>query len=391
MAGTGLLEYQDWTFPVPIFYGPGRLREIAGICADAGISRPLVITDWGSQALPFISATMHGLEENGMKPGLFGDISPNPRDDEIAAGKAQFAEGGHDGIIGIGGGSGMDGAKAVCLTANNDIDLWAFNYDIPSPEISGERPFPPLILVPTTAGTGAETESTGMITETARMMKWCVWHPELKPAAALLDPEVTLGLPANLTAWTGCDALVHAVEAYCVPSFHPLCDGAALESLRLNSKWLPSAVESPENIQARGGMLVGSCLAGIAFLKGLGMVHAISHMAGAEFDTHHGLTNAVLLPAVLRFNGPEIAHKIAPMAEAMGLKDTSFEGFYASICALLDRLEIPKTLVEIGVPADCASDIAAKAQQDAAAHTNPRLASVEEIETIIEDALMNGR
>ncbi|MGI9483621.1 MAG: iron-containing alcohol dehydrogenase [Hyphomicrobiales bacterium] len=272
MTQAHLLENQEWTFPVPIFYGPGRLKEIAGLCAGCGMSRPLIITDRGSAKLPFIQQAARYLEKSGMNAGLFCEISPNPRDDEIAAGKAQFLGGAHDGIIGIGGGSGMDGAKAVCLTAKNNVDLWKFNYDQPSPDISGDAPFPPLILVPSTAGTGAETESTAMITETARMMKWCVWHPALKPAAAVLDPEITLKLPANLTAWTGCDALVHAIEAFCVPSFHPMCDGAALEALRLIYRWLPDAVDAPENLQARGAMLTGSCLAGVAFLKGLGMV-----------------------------------------------------------------------------------------------------------------------
>ncbi|HJP45195.1 MAG TPA: iron-containing alcohol dehydrogenase, partial [Arenicellales bacterium] len=230
-----------------------------------------------------------------------------------------------------------------------------------------------------------------MVTEVARMMKLCTWHPELKPALALLDPEVTLGLPANLTAWTGCDAIVHAIEAYCVPEFHPMCDGIAIEGLRLVSNWLPTAVMEPGNIEARGAMLTGSCLAGISFLKGLGLVHAISHMVGAEYDTHHGLTNAVVLPAVLRFNADAIAGKVRPMAEAMGLEDTSFDAFYASICQMLDQLQIPNTLVEIGVPADCAATIAARAIQDSAAATNPRQVTVQEIQSVIETTLNQGR
>ncbi|HJL57694.1 MAG TPA: iron-containing alcohol dehydrogenase, partial [Arenicellales bacterium] len=175
-------------------------------------------------------------------------------------------------------GSGMDGGKAIATVANNGIDLWDFESGKTPPDMTNEASFPALICIPTTAGTGAETESTAMVTEVARMMKLCTWHPELKPALALLDPEVTLGLPANLTAWTGCDAIVHAIEAYCVPEFHPMCDGIAIEGLRLVSNWLPTAVMEPGNIEARGAMLTGSCLAGISFLKGLGLVHAISHM-----------------------------------------------------------------------------------------------------------------
>jgi alcohol dehydrogenase class IV len=208
---------------------------------------------------------------------------------------------------------------------------------------------------------------------------------------ALLDPEITVGLPPNLTAWTGVDALVHAIEAYVVPGFHPLCDGAALEALRLIGRWLPVAVEDPANLEARGGMLVGSCLAGVAFLKGLGLVHALSHMVGAEYDTHHGLTNAILLPAVLRFNAPSIEGQIAPMAQAMGLPDTRFDTFDQAICTMLDDLGIPRTLAEIGVPPDCADRVAAKAMEDSAAGTNPRQLSVSEVKAVLLDAIAVGR
>ena len=386
-----LLDPQDWSFPVPIAYGPGRLNEIAGFCRQAGMSRPLVVTDRGSAGLPFLADMMRYLAEDGLQAALYSEISPNPRDEEIAGGKALFRAGGHDGIIAIGGGSGMDGGKAIALTATNDIDLWAFEFEQTPPDMTRHPAFPPLITIPTTAGTGAETESTAMITDTAKAMKWCIWHAELKPALALLDPEITLGLPPHLTAWTGADAMVHAIEAYSVPGFHPLCDGLALEGLRLVARWLPVAVAEPGHLEARGGMLAGSCLAGVAFLKGLGLVHAISHMVGAEYDTQHGLTNAVLLPAVLRFNAPDIAHKVPAMAQAMGLKDTSFDAFHAHICALLDQIGIPKTLADIGVPAECADRIAAKAIQDSAAGTNPRALTVDSIVPVIEEALTKGR
>jgi alcohol dehydrogenase class IV len=230
-----------------------------------------------------------------------------------------------------------------------------------------------------------------MITDTVRKMKWCIWHAELKPAFAVLDPEITLGLPVHLTAWTGVDAMVHAIEAYCVPGFNPLCDGLALEGLRLVARWMPVAVAEPSNLEARGAMLAGSCLSGIAFLKGLGLVHAISHMVGAEYDTQHGLTNAVVLPAALRHNAPALADKIGPMAQVMGLSDTSFEAFYAHVCAILDQVGIPKTLTDIGVPSDCAALIADKALQDSAAGTNACALTVQDIERVIAEALTRGR
>ena len=386
-----MLAPHDWGFPVPIAYGPGRLSEIGRRCVALGIRNPLIVTDRGSRNLEFISRLQSFLGESGLKSALFFEISPNPIDTEIGAGRTAFRSGNHDAIIAIGGGSAMDGGKAICLTANNNLDLWDFEFEKPAPKIARENAFPKLITIPTTAGTGAETESTGMVTDSAKAMKFCVWHSTLKPSLALLDPELTVGLPVNLTAWTGADALVHAIEAFLVPGFNPLCDAMALEALSLISTWLPIVVAEPQNITARGGMHVGSCLAGISFLKGLGLVHAISHMIGAEFNTHHGLTNAIILPVVLRFNLPGMEDKVRRMAEAMKLPDHSVNGFITAVEAILDEIKIPKSLSEIGVPLDCVERIAAKALKDSAARTNPRLATLAEVQVLTQTAIVNAR
>ena len=386
-----MLAAHDWDFPVPIAYGPGRLAEMGRRCIELGICNPLIVTDRGSRDLPFIGQLHFLLENEGLSATIFSDISPNPVDSEIGLGRNAFRAGGHDAVIAIGGGSAMDGGKAICLTANNNHDLWAFEFEQSVPVIGQGENFPALITIPTTAGTGAETESTAMVTHMAKGMKFCVWHPDLKPALAILDPELTVGLPRTLTAWTGADALVHAIEAYLVPGFNPLCDGLALEGLALIAKWLPVAVDEPQNLTARGGMLVGSSIAGIAFLKGLGMVHAISHMVGAEFNTQHGLTNAILLPVVLRFNLPGQEEKVRRMAQAMDLSDTSVEGFIAAVETMLDQIEIPKSLGEIGVPANCAARIADKALKDSAARTNPRVATQAEVQAMIENAIVHAR
>ena len=387
----GILNPQDWSFPVPIKYGPGRLVEAGGHCIMMGVHNPLIVTDRGSHKLPFIGQLQNHLTNAGLTVGLYSDISPNPKDTEIGAGRAQFISGGHDAIIAIGGGSAMDGGKSICLTANNDIDLWAFEYEQKAPEINANQSFPKLITIPTTAGTGAETESTAMVTHVEKGMKFCVWHPELKPSLVLLDPELTIGLPANLTAWTGADAMTHAIEAYLVPGFNPLCDGLALEGLALVSKWLQISVNEPHNMKARGAMLVGSCLGGIAFLKGLGLVHAISHMVGAEFDTQHGLTNAVVLPVVLRFNLPGQELKVQRMAQAMGLEDTSTESFIRHIEGVLDDINIPNSLSDLDIPMASAQRLAEKSILDSAAQTNPRTATVAEISTLIEEAILKAR
>jgi len=381
----------DCDFPVPIRYGPGRLAEVGALCKARGLGNPLIVTDRASAGLAFVDRTRGFLAEAGLACGVFSDVSPNPTDAEVARGSAAFSAGGHDGVIALGGGSGMDAGKAISLVARRDRPLWDFDFDKVPPDGLAAADFPPLMCIPTTAGTGAETESTGMITDTGRAIKGCVWHPAQKPFAALLDPEVTLTLPPGLTAWTGCDALVHAIEAYCVPSLHPICDGIALQALGLIHRALPAVLDRPASVEARGAMLVGSCLAGVAFLKGLGLVHAISHMVGAEFDTHHGLTNAVLLPPVLRFNEAAIADKVAPMCAAMGLDGRDFPAFLGAVNAVLDRCDIPRDLAALGVTSDATARLAAKAHRDPARTTNPRPASVDDIAALIQVALISTR
>ncbi len=383
-----ILQPVDWSFPVPIRLGPGRLREIGPYCRAAGYTAPLIVTDRGSRDLPFIRQTFDILSTEGLRPQIFADVSPNPTDQDAEKGKQVFDSGGHDAVIAIGGGSAMDAAKAISLIAGHDRPLWSFDFDVPPP---AAHAFSPLICIPTTAGTGAETESTAMITDTSRGIKGCVWHPEHRPVLTILDPELTVGLPRNLTAWTGCDALTHAIEAYCVDMFHPMCDGAALEGLRLINGSIRQVVNQPDDLAARMAMLSGSCLAGVAFLKGLGMVHAISHMVGAIYDTQHGLTNAVILPTVLRFNRPAIEKHVPAMSHALGLQTRDFDSFYAAICTILDDLEIPRSLADIGVGRDRIAEIAQKAHADPAAGTNPRKADIAQIETLVQEAIEKAR
>ena len=386
-----ILAPQDWGFPVPIAYGPGRFSEIGNYCSENEITNPLIVTDSGSVDLPFIDNLVEILKKSKINSGIYSKISPNPRDDEIASGKKLFNDNNHDAIIAIGGGSAMDGGKSICLTANNEIELFDFEWEKTPQVIGPDNKFPKLITIPTTAGTGAETESTAMVTDTKQGIKLCIMHPELKPSLALLDPELTLGLPSNLTAWTGADAMIHSIEGYCVPGFHPLCDGAALESLNLISKSLITAVEEPNNLEARGAMLVASCLGGVSFIKGLGLVHAIAHMVGAEFNTHHGLTNAIILPAVLRYNLPDMEEKVMRMAQAMHYKDHSVNHFIESMEKILDRIKIPKGLNEIGVPEDCIERISEKSMIDTAFGTNPRSATLDDVRELVKVSIFGAR
>ena len=386
-----LSENSDWGFPIPIAYGPGRLNEIGEFCGKFKVSNPLIVTDSGSKELSFVSRLAALLENSSIKSKLFYGISPNPRDDEIKAGCISYHKGSHDGIIAIGGGSALDGAKAIGMTVNSGVSLWDFEYRKPEPILQSLDCFPTFITIPTTAGTGAETESTAMITDTVKGMKFCLAHLGMRPSLAILDPELTIELPANLTAWTGVDALTHALEAYLVPGLNPLCDGAALEALKLISKWLKVAFDEPKNIDARGGMLIGSCLAGVAFTKGLGLVHSISHMVGAEYNTQHGLTNAIILPAVMKFNLPHVGEKVTFISHAMDLKDASSEMIIQEIEEILNYLDIPRSLSEIGVPLECKKRIAKKAMLDSATGTNPRVTQIEDLEELTEISILSAR
>ena len=388
---TDLLSNQDWTFPTLTAYGPGRFKEIGKFCKSFNIINPLIVTDSGSINLSFISDLVNLLSDAKIKSDIYSNISPNPRDDEIDGGCQKFKKGNHDAIIAIGGGSAMDGGKAISLTVNSGIPLMDFEFEKTPPVLSSKNLFPKIITIPTTAGTGAETEVTAMVTDTKLGMKFCLWHPDARPVLALLDPELTLKLPANLTAWTGIDAMIHAIEGYSVPIFHPLCDGSALESLSLISKSLYLAVENPDNLVARGGMIVGSYLGGIAFLKGLGLVHAISHMVGAEYNTHHGLTNAIILPTVMEYNLPGLEEKVIRMSEAMQFTDHYVEGFKENLNKMLDRLKIPNGLNKIGVPQDCYQRIAKKSMKDQAYGQNPKKATLEEIEELTLKSIKKAR
>ena len=387
-----ILSNQDWTFPTFTAYGPGRFKEIGKFCNNFNITNALIVTDSGSINLPFINDLSNYLSDANVKSAIYSNISPNPRDYEIDGGCKKFIDGNHDAIIAIGGGSAMDGGKAISLTAKSGIPLWDFEFLDKAPrDLKGKNPFPKIITIPTTAGTGAETEITAMVTDTKKGMKFCLWHPDARPCLALVDPELTLKLPANLTAWTGIDAMIHAIEGYSVPMFHPLCDGSALESLSLISKSLYLAVEEPDNLLARGGMIMGSYLGGVAFLKGLGLVHAISHMVGAEYNTHHGLTNAIILPAVMDYNLPGLEEKVKRMSQAMQFEDNSINGFKNNLNEMLDRLKIPSGLNEIGVPEDSYERIAKKSMLDQAYGQNPKKASLDEVKDLVIKSIKQAR
>ena len=361
----------NWNYPTPIRFGAGRISELAGLCAELGIKNPLLVTDRGLAEMPMTTSILQQLRGAGLGVALFSDMRPNPIGRDVDAGVAAYHAGGHDGVISLGGGSALDVGKAIALMSGQDRPLWDFedvgdNYL--RVNVAGVAPS---IAIPTTAGTGSEVGRASLIIDDVAHRKVIIFHPSMLPQRVLADPELTAGLPAHLTAATGVDALVHNIEAFCSPFYHPLAQGVALEGMKLVHDFLPRAYHNGQDIEARAQMLSASLMGATAFQKGLGGVHALAHPIGAVFDTHHGLANAILLPYVLVRNREAIAERLSAAARYIGLADSSFDGFLSWVLDLRKALNIPHTLAEINIPLDQADAIGSMAKNDPSDGGNP--------------------
>jgi alcohol dehydrogenase class IV len=373
-----------WNFPTSVRFGRGRLRELPAACAELNIRRPLLVTDRGLAASDIVRRALALVEDAGLPAALFAEVQGNPVEANVGDGLARLREGGHDGVVAIGGGSALDAAKCIALMAGQTRPLMDFidegdNWTRVDPAATV-----PLIAVPTTAGTGSEVGRSAVVTEAATRTKRVIFHPIMTPPIVLADPELTLGLPPHLTAAVGMDALSHSLEAFCVDAYHPMADGIALEGMRLVWHWLPKAVADGNDIEARSNMLAAASMGAVAFQKGLGSMHAMSHPCSALFDTHHGLTNAVLMPYVLAFNRPAIEPRLAVLARVLGV--AGFGGIMDAVLKLRSDIGIPHTLAEIGVPPDQAQILAPLAHADPLTGLNPRPVSVAEYETLYAHA-----
>lgn len=362
----------NWSYPTAIRFGEGRIAEIGEACAAAGIARPLLVTDRGLAGLPITTATLDHMEAAGLGRGIYSDVDPNPNEENLAGGIEVFKSGGHDGVIAFGGGSGLDLAKMVAFMAGQTRPVWDFE-DIGDWWTRADADaIAPIVAVPTTSGTGSEVGRASVVTHPDTHEKKIIFHPRMLPGVVISDPELTVGLPAKVTAATGIDAYVHCFEAFCAPGFHPMADGIALEGMRLIQTALPRAYDDGKDIEARADMLAAASMGATAFQKGLGGVHAISHAVGATYDTHHGLTNGIVLPHMMRKNEAAIADRMPILARTLGLAKQDFSGVLDWTLQFRERLGIPDTLGEIGVPADRADYIGELAERDPSAGTNPQ-------------------
>jgi alcohol dehydrogenase class IV len=377
----------NWSYPTSIRFGVGRFKELGEACKAAGMRAPLLVTDPGLAKLAMIETAMRTCRDAGLKIALFSDIRPNPVLRNVEAGLAVLRKGGHDGVIGIGGGSGLDCGKAIAFMAGQKRPIWDFEDIGDYWKRADESGIAPVVAVPTTAGTGSETGRAAVITDETTQTKKVIFHPRMMPKIVLADPELTVGLPARLTAATGMDAFAHCLEAYCAPFYHPYADGIAVEGIRLVHDYLGRAVKDGTDIEARSHMLAASQMGSAAFQKGLGAIHALSHPVGSVLDTHHGYTNAVVMPYVLAFNRSAIGAKIVRLARWLGLKKPSFEGFLDWVLTLRMEIGIAHTLAELGVTAAHLDRFAAMAAVDPCAGGNPIKAGPPEMRRMYEAAV----
>jgi alcohol dehydrogenase class IV len=382
-----MLPHGNWPAPTNIRFGVGRIVELPDACRLLGMRRPLLVTDQGLAALSIVRDSIAGNERAGLPTGLFSGVRSNPNSGNVREGAAAYRAGNHDGIIAMGGGSALDAGKAIALMVGQSRPLWDFVWGKPAPTDMNVAGIAPVVAVPTTSGTGSEVESGAVITDENTETKEIIAHPKMLAGIVIGDPALTVGLPPHLTAATGMDALSHCLEAYCVPDYDPMADGMALEGMRLIAEWLPVAVADGSNLSARSQMLAAAMIGAAAFRKGLGAMHALSHPIGAIYDTHHGLTNAVLMPYVLSFNRPAIGAKMDRLARLLGLPAPSFDAVLAWILDLRQRIAIPHGLAAIGVDAGRADEVARKAAADGNAPTNPVTAGAAELRGIFDRAL----
>lgn len=357
-------------YPTAIKYGAGRIKELAEFCKANGIKRPLVVTDKGLAAMPMVAEIMADLKQAGLKAALFADVRPNPVEENVLAGCKVFKDGKHDGVVALGGGSGLDVGKLIALMHSQKISVFELE-DIGDWWTRADASLiSPIIAVPTTAGTGSEVGRAGVVTHPITHEKKIIFHPQLMPKVALLDPELTVGLPPKLTAATGMDALAHNLEAYCAPFYHPWSAGVALEGMRLVKDNLAKAVKKPKDLDARGNMLVASAMGATAFQRGLGGIHALAHPFGGLYDAHHGLLNGIIMPYVLKANSRKIEKDIERAAAYLGIKG-GFNGFLKWILALRKEIGIPHALKDIGIDTKRLNEVAAMAIKDPSAGGNP--------------------
>jgi alcohol dehydrogenase class IV len=380
----------NWNYPTAVRFGVGRIAELADACKSAGMKKPLLVTDPGLAKLPMVQDALASVKAAGLGAALFSDIRSNPVAKNVDDGLKVYHGGGHDGVIAFGGGSALDCAKTIAFMSGQKRPMWDFEDIGDWWTRADPNGIAPVIAVPTTSGTGSEVGRASVITNEETHTKKVIFHPKMMPVIVIADPALTVGLPAHVTAATGMDALAHNLEAYLAPGYHPLAEGIGVEGVRLVKEWLPVAVKDGKNLVARAHMMAAAAMGATAFQKGLGAIHALSHPVGAVYDTHHGLTNAVVMPYVLLFNRQAIEPKLIRLAAWLELRSPSFTSVLDWVLALRKEIGIPHTLKDLGVGTDKLDLLSEMAAVDPTAGGNPIPIGVPELRKMFV-ACIEGR
>ncbi len=374
----------NWSYPNAFKLGRGRIKELADACKSLGMKKPLLVTDRGLASMAITKTALDILEDAGLGRAIFADVDPNPNEKNLEAGVKAFKDGGHDGVVAFGGGSGLDLGKCVAFMVGQTRPVWDFEDIGDWWTRANADGIAPIVAVPTTAGTGSEVGRASVITNSATHVKKIIFHPKFLPGVVIADPELTVGMPKIITAGTGMDAFAHCLEAYSSPFYHPMSAGIALEGMRLVKEFLPRAYREGTDLEARANMMSAAAMGAVAFQKGLGAIHALSHPIGAVYNTHHGMTNAVVMPAVLRFNRKAIEEKIARAAAYLGIAG-GFDGFYDYVLKLRAELGVPESLSAMGIAPDRIDELSAMAIEDPSAGGNPVPMTLENTKALFRD------
>lgn len=376
----------NWSYPTAIKFGAGRITELPDACSQAGITKPLLVTDRGLAGMEITTRALDVLQAAGLGAAMFSDVDANPNEVNLTAGLEAYKAGGHDGVVAFGGGSGLDLGKMVAFMSGQTRPLWDFEDVGDWWTRADPDGIAPIVAVPTTAGTGSEVGRASVITNSATHVKKIIFHPKVLPTVVICDPELTVGMPKMITAGTGMDAFAHCLEAFSSPFYHPMSQGIALEGMRLVNENLPKAYHDGTDIEARAHMMSAAMMGAVAFQKGLGAIHALSHPVGAVYGTHHGTTNAVVMPACLAFNRSAIEERLAQAAAYLGIPG-GYEGFVGRVMELRQMLAIPSGLAALGVEESRLDELTAMAIEDPSVGGNPVEMTLENTRALFDAAM----
>ena len=377
----------NWNYPTTVWTGENRSNDIIEACIVSKIKNPLFVTDKDLISLPMTIKLIEKLRKNFKELNIFSKFSGNPIGKNITDGVETYNNAKSDGVIAFGGGSALDVGKAIAFMCCQTRPIWDFEDIGDNWKRANENKISPIIAIPTTAGTGSETGRASAIINEKTGVKKIIFHPKFMPTVVILDPILTIDLPANITAATGMDALAHNLEAFCAPGFHPMADGIAIEGMKLIKNSLSLAVRDGHNIKARSEMLAAASMGSTAFQKGLGAIHSLSHPVNAQFNVHHGLSNAIFMPYVLTFNRNEISEKIISICDYLDLKK-SFDSFIKWVMDLRKEFNIPHKLSDIVDEKKIALDkLSEMAFHDPSTAGNPKKLTKEDMKNMYQHSI----